>query len=76
MAFQAVRNQIKHLYGQKAAESIQVLYGGSVTGDSVADYLALPGVNGLLVGWASLNANTFNEILEKAHKSALAPKTD
>jgi triosephosphate isomerase len=76
MAFNAVRGQIKHLYGQKASESIQVLYGGSVTGDSVADYLALPGVNGLLVGWASLNANTFNEILEKAHKSALASKTD
>jgi len=72
LAFQAVRSQIKHLYGQKASESIQVLYGGSVTGDSVADYLALPGVNGLLVGWSSLNANTFNEILEIAHKSAQA----
>ncbi|MCX6728408.1 MAG: triose-phosphate isomerase [Candidatus Saccharibacteria bacterium] len=76
LAFNAVRNQIKHLYGQKASESIQVLYGGSVTGDSVADYLSLPGVNGLLVGWASLNANTFNEILEKAHKSALADKKE
>jgi triosephosphate isomerase len=75
-AFNAIRGQIKHLYGQKASESIQVLYGGSVTGDSVADYLSLPGVNGLLVGWASLNANTFNEILEKAHKSALAAKKD
>ncbi len=76
MAFQAVRSQIKHLYGEKASDSIQVLYGGSVTGDSVADYLALPGVNGLLVGWASLNANTFNEILEIAHKSASAKKKD
>lgn len=75
-AFNAVRSQIKHLYGQKASEFIQVLYGGSVTGDSVADYLSLPGVNGLLVGWASLNANTFNEILEKAHKSALVAKKD
>ena len=76
LAFNAIRGQIKHLYGQKAADSIQVLYGGSVTPDSVADYLSLPGVNGLLVGWASLNANTFNEILEKAHKSALVAKKD
>ena len=76
MAFNAVRGQIKHLYGQKAAESIQILYGGSVTADSVSDYLALPGVNGLLVGWASLNANTFNEILEKAHKSAHSVNKD
>jgi triosephosphate isomerase len=75
-AVNAVRAQIKHMYGEKAAESVQVLYGGSVTGDSVTDYLALPGVNGLLVGWASLNANAFNEILEKAHKSALANKKE
>ena len=47
----------------------QVLYGGSVTSDSVVGYLSIPGVNGLLIGGASLNANRFNEILEKAHKS-------
>jgi triosephosphate isomerase len=73
-AIQVVRTQIKHLFGQKASESIQILYGGSVTTDSAADYLALTDVDGLLVGWASLNANTFNEILEKAHKSTLAIK--
>lgn len=75
-AFRAIREQIKHMYGEKAAESIQVLYGGSVTSDSVADYLALPGVDGLLVGWASLNANAFNEILEKAHKGSSAAEKD
>ncbi len=68
-AVQAIRSQINHLYGDKAAESVQILYGGSVTADSVVDYLSIPGVNGLLVGGASLNANRFNEILEKAHKS-------
>jgi len=73
-AIKAVRSQIEHLYGKKAAESIQVLYGGSVTSDSVADYLAISGVDGLLVGGASLNANTFNEILEKAHKGSKVAK--
>ncbi len=67
-AVSTIRSQIKHLYGKDASESIQVLYGGSVTTDSVTDYLNITGVNGLLVGWASLNANTFNEILKKAHK--------
>ena len=76
MAVNAVRSQIKHLFGEKAAETIQVLYGGSVTPDSVADYLALPGVNGLLVGGASLNANTFNGIIEKAHKNSKVAKKD
>ena len=75
-AVHAVRTQIRHLYGEKAAESIQVLYGGSVTTDSVADYLALPGVDGLLVGGASLNADTFNAIIEKAHKGLKADKKD
>jgi len=70
-AIRAIRSQIEHLYGQKAAESIQVLYGGSVTADSAADYLALPEVDGLLIGGASLNAYAFNEIIKKAHKGSL-----
>lgn len=69
-AVKAIRSQIEHLYGKKASEGIQVLYGGSVTPDSVADYLSIEGVDGLLVGGQSLNAITFNDILEKAHKVA------
>lgn len=68
----AIRNQIKHLYGEKASKEIRILYGGSVTANSANGYLDLPGVNGLLTGWSSLNANTFNEILKKAHKGSKA----
>ncbi len=67
-AARAIRSQIKHLYGQKASEAIQVLYGGSVKADSAADYLSLPDIDGLLVGGASLDAHAFNEIIKKAHK--------
>lgn len=67
----AIRKQIGHLYGAKAAESIQILYGGSVTADSAADYLALPGIDGLLIGAASLDAQVFSEIIKKAHKGSL-----
>lgn len=74
-AVRAIRSQIEHLYGSAASKSIQVLYGGSITVESTADYLALPGVDGLLVGGASLDAHAFNEIIEKAHKgSAVAKK--
>lgn len=66
----SIRNQLKHLYGAKAASSVQVLYGGSVTADSAADYLALHGVDGLLVGGASLDENAFSTIIEKAFASA------
>lgn len=73
-AVKAIRNQIKHLYGDTAARTIRVLYGGSVTAASAADYLAIPGVNGLLVGGASLNADAFREIIAKAHATSTGKK--
>lgn len=68
-AVQSIRNQLKHLYGPKAASAVQVLYGGSVTADSAASYLALEDVDGLLVGGASLDATAFAAIVEKAFAS-------
>jgi len=64
-----IRHQLKHLYGVKAANEVQVLYGGSVTADSAADYLALGEIDGLLVGGASLDAKAFSTIVEKAYNS-------
>ena len=66
----SIRNQLKHLYGAKVAQEVQVLYGGSVTPDSAAEYLALDGVDGLLVGGASLDAHAFMTIVEKAYQNA------
>ena len=73
-AVTAIRSQIKHLYGAPAAKAIRVLYGGSVKAESAADYLEIDGVDGLLVGGASLDAHAFNEIIEKAHKSTAITK--
>lgn len=69
-AIRAVRSNIAHMYGKAASEEIRVLYGGSVTADSAADYLATPGVDGLLVGGASLKLHEFIDITKKAHKEA------
>lgn len=71
-AARAIRGQIRHLYGQKAADSIAIVYGGSVKAESAADYLALPDIDGLLVGGASLNAHAFNQIIEAAHEKTVA----
>ena len=65
---QMIRRHIAHLYGKKSAESVRILYGGSVTSTSAADYLAIDGLDGLLVGAASLDAYQFGEIISKAHK--------
>lgn len=70
----AIRSQIKHLYGATAARNVCVLYGGSVKADSAADYLAIKGVDGLLIGGASLDAHAFNDIIQKAHDSAAKAK--
>ena len=68
-AVKAIRSQIKHLYGVAASKSVRVLYGGSVKATSAADYLAIEGIDGLLVGGASLDAHEFTEIINKAHET-------
>lgn len=69
-----IRSHIKHLYGEAAGQTIRVLYGGSVTPDNVASYLAIKGVDGLLVGGASLDAHAFSAIVNKAYESGVAAK--
>lgn len=68
MAADTIRNQIKHLYGAHAADEIRLLYGGSVKPESAASYMAIDGIDGLLVGGASLDAHGFSDIVAKAHK--------
>ena len=68
-AAKVIRNHFKHLFGDSVAKSIRVLYGGSVTVDNAASYLGIDGVDGLLVGGASLDAHAFSSIIEIAHKS-------
>lgn len=64
-----IRTQLKHLFGARVAQETRILYGGSVTSTSAADYLIIPDIDGLLVGGASLDVREFSEIIEKAHKS-------
>lgn len=66
-AVAAIRNQIKHLYGEKASQEVRVLYGGSSNAHNAASILAVDGVDGLLVGGASLIAQDFAGIVAIAH---------
>jgi triosephosphate isomerase (TIM) len=47
----------------EAAERVRVLYGGSVKPENAAELLALPDVDGALVGGASLDAESFAAIV-------------
>jgi len=53
-----------------AAEAVSVLYGGSVNAANASELLALPDVDGALVGGASLEAETFATIAAAARRSA------
>jgi triosephosphate isomerase len=68
-AVQAIRRQIQHMFGAQVAKDVPVLYGGSVSKDNATSYLNAQGVNGLLVGGASLHAEQFAGIIKCAHES-------
>ena len=51
------------------AERTRILYGGSVNADTAAELLALPDVDGALVGGASLDVDAFTKIIEAAQQA-------
>ncbi len=60
---------VRALVGDKAPEAarqVRVLYGGSVKPDNAAELLALPDVDGALVGGASLEPGAFAQIVGAA----------
>jgi triosephosphate isomerase (TIM) len=60
---------VRALVADRSAEQAQrtrVLYGGSVKADNAAELLALPDVDGALVGGASLDAESFAAIVTAA----------
>lgn len=66
-AVQIIRQQIEYMFGKQAAREVRVVYGGSVNPDNANEILQIAGVDGLMIGGASLNAYQFNDIVEKAY---------
>ncbi|MDD5035151.1 MAG: triose-phosphate isomerase [Methylococcaceae bacterium] len=58
-----IRNLIMDLYGEQIASTIRILYGGNVKPDNIVEIMNIPGVDGALVGGASLKANDFAQII-------------
>lgn len=54
------------------AESIRIQYGGSVKPDNAASLMAQPDIDGALVGGASLEADSFAELIERVAETAAA----
>jgi triosephosphate isomerase len=59
-----IRNLVETRWGKGTAESIRILYGGSVKPDNSKSLWAMDDIDGFLVGGASLKADLFMGIIE------------
>ena len=57
------RSIIAEMYDQETADSTRILYGGSVSPESVDELMAQPDIDGALVGGASLDSTKFARII-------------
>lgn len=60
---QFIRSRIAAAYGDKLADQVSILYGGSVKAANATELFACPDVDGGLVGGASLLADEFAKII-------------
>ena len=59
-----IRIAIKELYNAYTADETKVLYGGSMKPSNAKELLAMPNIDGGLVGGASLDPNSFLELVK------------
>ena len=60
-----IRNIIANIWNKQTAEIVRILYGGSVTGNNIAEFIAELNIDGALVGGASLKSNEFVSIVKQ-----------
>ena len=58
------RSIIAKKYGKDIANKVLIQYGGSVKPDNVKELMAMPDIDGCLVGGASLTADSFAKIVK------------
>ncbi len=61
-----IRSVLADMYGDSVAGSVPLLYGGSVKPDNIAGLYAVEDIDGVLVGGASLKADSFLDIIHGA----------
>lgn len=59
-----IRNVLREKYGDEVADSVSILYGGSVKANNASEIFGKPDVDGGLVGGASLNADEFETVIK------------
>ena len=59
-----IRQKVKALYSAEVADSLRIQYGGSVTPENVSTLMAMPDIDGALVGGASLKPESFATLVK------------
>ncbi len=59
----ALRNLLAQFYQKTLADSVRILYGGSVNAKNVDSLMAQPDIDGVLVGGAALQVESFARII-------------
>ena len=65
-----IRGLLEELGGEEFARAVRILYGGSVKPENIGEIMAQEDVDGGLVGGASLDAETFAELVNGAATGA------
>lgn len=58
-----IRGRIEKACGDSIANAIRILYGGSAKPENIGDLMAMADIDGALVGGASLNADSFADMV-------------
>ena len=59
-----VRDQIRVMFGDEAADKVRIQYGGSVKPENIKEYMACEDIDGALIGGASLKVDSFKAIID------------
>lgn len=60
----SIRSALGDRLGRRAAETVRIVYGGSVTPHNAVAFLSQPEIDGLLVGAASLDPDSFIQVVK------------
>lgn len=58
-----VRDEVRNLFGDDVADAVRIQYGGSVKPHNIEEYMAQDDIDGALIGGASLEVDSFKEII-------------
>ena len=60
-----IQKVIADMLDEKSMKNVSILYGGSVTNKNAQEFITVAGMQGLLIGRASLDPKSFTSIIER-----------